>query len=311
MSRPAISVVIPCYNAGRFLRETIDSILAQSYSPMEVIVVDDGSTDDSAAIAESYGPPVRVVRQHNQGESVARNRGIEDARGDWIAFQDADDYWHPDKLSRQVASIEDDCSAICTRYYRFTNDVSVGAKRKFSSKMRPFTVMEMLRDGQPCQIASLMVRRSIPTRFPTWTRYGEDNIYFLDLVRETRIATVHEPLLGRRYHGDNQSLRPDIEILWATSLQRWVDLQEPRLGAVETSQMRRVVLQRMVDRMQYYLWTGNRSQYQMYKNYLSQYSQSQPLRWLKAKRFLPIVGDALKTNLRSMFRPKKIDALRA
>jgi glycosyltransferase involved in cell wall biosynthesis len=82
-----ISVVIPCFNGAQFLRETLESVRHQTYPAHEVIVVDDGSTDDSAAIA---GPPVRVIRQTNQGESVARNRGIDEATANWIAFLDAD-----------------------------------------------------------------------------------------------------------------------------------------------------------------------------------------------------------------------------
>src|SRR5262245_28086013 len=96
-----ISVIIPCYNAAPFLGETLDSIRAQTYSPLEVIVIDDGSTDDSHVIAESFGHPVRVIRQANQGESIARNRGIDEAKGEWIALLDADDLWNQNKLQRQ------------------------------------------------------------------------------------------------------------------------------------------------------------------------------------------------------------------
>ena len=100
---PSISVVIPCYNGAAFLAETLGSIAGQTYPPLEVIVIDDGSMDDSAAIAGRFGPLVRVVRQANQGESVARNRGIDEAKGDWIALLDADDVWEPAKLERQMA----------------------------------------------------------------------------------------------------------------------------------------------------------------------------------------------------------------
>jgi GT2 family glycosyltransferase len=90
-----VSVITPCYNAASFLRETIDSVLSQTRPAREVIVVDDGSTDDSATIAESYGPPVRVLRQKNQGESVARNAGIAAASGKYVLFLDADDLLDP------------------------------------------------------------------------------------------------------------------------------------------------------------------------------------------------------------------------
>src|SRR5258708_19685267 len=89
--RPPVSVIIPCYNGRRFLSQAIDSVLVQTIVPAEIIVVDDGSTDDSAEVAESYGPPVRVIRQANQGESAARNVGIAAARGDYLLFLDAAD----------------------------------------------------------------------------------------------------------------------------------------------------------------------------------------------------------------------------
>jgi glycosyltransferase involved in cell wall biosynthesis len=100
---PLVSVVIPTYNYGRYLAQALDSALAQTYPHVEVIVVDDGSTDDSAAVATKYGSPVRWYRQQNQGVSAARNRGIQEAKGELVAFLDADDAWHPDKLARQVA----------------------------------------------------------------------------------------------------------------------------------------------------------------------------------------------------------------
>jgi hypothetical protein len=112
MTAPSISVITPCYNGGKYLRETIESVLAQTYPPLEMIVVDDGSTDDSAAIAESFGPPVRVIRQTNQGESAARNRGIAEARGDYLHFLDADDLLHPEAFARLADAVRDTPGAV-------------------------------------------------------------------------------------------------------------------------------------------------------------------------------------------------------
>ncbi|SMP44134.1 Glycosyltransferase involved in cell wall bisynthesis [Neorhodopirellula lusitana] len=120
MSGPAIniSVVIPAYNAGATIRRAIDSVLAQSYPPLEIIVVDDGSFDDTADIAGRYGHPVRLIRQGNSQTAAARNLGISSSRGDWIAFLDADDYWDADKLAKQadVARWNDDVSLIASGY---------------------------------------------------------------------------------------------------------------------------------------------------------------------------------------------------
>ena len=100
---PAVSVVIPAYNAAWCVRKAIDSVLMQDFTDREVIVVDDGSIDDTAAVLAAYGDAIHVVRKPNGGMSSARNAGIAQARGEFIAFLDADDWWLPGKLSRQVS----------------------------------------------------------------------------------------------------------------------------------------------------------------------------------------------------------------
>jgi glycosyltransferase involved in cell wall biosynthesis len=100
-----ISVIVPCYNGAKFVRETLESALQQTHPPLEVIVVDDGSTDDSAAIAESFGPPVRVIRQANAGESSARNKALQLARGTHCYFLDADDLVCPTTFETMSGAI--------------------------------------------------------------------------------------------------------------------------------------------------------------------------------------------------------------
>jgi glycosyltransferase involved in cell wall biosynthesis len=97
-----ISVVIPAYNNGPHIHRSIDSVLAQTASPLEIIVVDDGSTDNTSELVKCYGEKVRYICQENAGASAARNAGIDAAVGDWIAFLDADDEWLPMKLETQL-----------------------------------------------------------------------------------------------------------------------------------------------------------------------------------------------------------------
>jgi glycosyltransferase involved in cell wall biosynthesis len=99
---PLVSVVIPNYNCARFLPAALDTALAQTYPHVEVIVVDDGSRDDSLDVLRPYEDRVRVITQANQGVAAARNHGISASRGDLVAFLDADDEWHPEKLAKQV-----------------------------------------------------------------------------------------------------------------------------------------------------------------------------------------------------------------
>jgi glycosyltransferase involved in cell wall biosynthesis len=102
MIEPAVSVIIPAYNAAWCVHKAIDSVLAQDFSDREVIVVNDGSTDDTAKVLARYGEAIRVVDQPNGGLSNARNSGIREARGEYVAFLDADDWWLPGKLGRQM-----------------------------------------------------------------------------------------------------------------------------------------------------------------------------------------------------------------
>src|SRR4030088_81439 len=101
-SAPLVSVVMPAYNVAWCIGRAVDSVLAQDFRPCELIVVNDGSTDGTGALLESYGAAITVINQENRGMSAARNAGIRRARGTYVAFLDADDWWLAGKLSRQV-----------------------------------------------------------------------------------------------------------------------------------------------------------------------------------------------------------------
>ncbi|NOZ95656.1 MAG: glycosyltransferase family 2 protein [Acidobacteria bacterium] len=106
MKGPLISCIIPVFNGEKYLGEAIESILAQSYRHVEIVVVDDGSTDRSREVAGSFGPPVRSLHQENAGPAAAKNTGIEGSRGDYLAFLDADDLWAPEKLEVQLGRFQ-------------------------------------------------------------------------------------------------------------------------------------------------------------------------------------------------------------
>ena len=111
MNGEPLSVVIPCFNAARYISSAIDSVLEQQWPELEIVVVDDGSTDGSADLVAARYPQVRLIRQANAGVAEARNRGIREASGRWIAFLDADDLWLPGKLLAQSALLRADPSA--------------------------------------------------------------------------------------------------------------------------------------------------------------------------------------------------------
>ena len=104
---PLVSIIIPAYNCSQYIKETIQSILSQEGAhDIEVIVINDGSTDDTGEIARGFGEPVRVIDQTNAGVCAARNRGIKEARGEFMALVDHDDYWLPNKLANQLVAFE-------------------------------------------------------------------------------------------------------------------------------------------------------------------------------------------------------------
>ena len=102
MTTPLVSVIIPAFNRAHSIRISIDSVLQQTYQPLEVVVVDDGSTDETADVLAEYGNQIISIRQENSGPSSARNKGVAHAKGDIIAFLDSDDTWEPQKLERQI-----------------------------------------------------------------------------------------------------------------------------------------------------------------------------------------------------------------
>jgi glycosyltransferase involved in cell wall biosynthesis len=118
MTRPLVSVIIPCYRQARYLPGAIDSAVNQSYPAIEIILVNDGSDDDTEAVAQRYAAQVRYIRQANGGSSSARNAGIRAARGKYLLFLDADDLLHPEAVSWLVEAMQDQEDRVCVMGYR-------------------------------------------------------------------------------------------------------------------------------------------------------------------------------------------------
>lgn len=118
-----VSIIMPSYNTGRFISETIESVLAQSYSNWELIIVDDCSTDDTDEVVGQYLTDERIryiKNKNNSGAAVSRNRALREAKGKWIAFLDSDDLWEPDKLKNQIAFMENN-----DYHFSYTNYIEI------------------------------------------------------------------------------------------------------------------------------------------------------------------------------------------
>lgn len=206
---PEVSVIIPTYNSGRYLTDAVDSVLAQTYKDFEVLVIDDGSTDDTGTVMGRYRSPVRYISQQNGGVSAARNRGIEESRGRYIAFLDADDVWYPQKLERQVAALEEhtDCRACYSAFTVADSDlVPIGMSR---DRRRGPALEDLLTRGNSVGTpSSVLCERSlfvIAGEFDPSLSQCADWDMWIRFAANTNLLYLDEPLVAYRQHPDSMS----------------------------------------------------------------------------------------------------------
>jgi glycosyltransferase involved in cell wall biosynthesis len=236
MTEPTLSVVIPTYNRAQWLRVAISSALQQTHPPLEILVVDDGSTDNTKEVCAQLGSPVRHIPQEHAGAAVARNRGVAEARGDYIAFLDSDDLWEPTKLEihiavhRAVPQAEwsvSDCLMIdlegralpqpqgFTRAYPVFRDLDVTPERFFARTMTPIRVdaaggsrsvytgdaFELLFEGNFATPQCTVLHRNLLERvggFDPGMRVASDTEYFHRVAAVSPVAMILEPLVKWR-----------------------------------------------------------------------------------------------------------------
>jgi glycosyltransferase involved in cell wall biosynthesis len=219
---PLVSVVIPVFNGERFLREAVQSVLDQQYSPLEIVVVDDGSTDNTAIVARDLPEPVRYLHQTNQGPAAARNRGIEQAQGSLIAFADADDLWPAGKLESQLPLLIKDPQI----------DIVLG-------RIQQVILSEAHEFGETAfsvNLGSAVIRKSVFERiglFDETMRYSEDVDWFMR-ARESgaAIVTIDAVTLLYRQHEQNMTRgKSTAELNVLKALKKSLDRRRERTGS--------------------------------------------------------------------------------
>jgi glycosyltransferase involved in cell wall biosynthesis len=226
----AVSVIIPCYNYGHFLPAAIESVLAQTYRDLEVIVVDDGSTDDSAAIADGY-PRVACIRQPNLGQGAAQNRGLEAASGEFVLFLDADDQLVSDAVESFV-----DCLGKCPScafgygHVQFTDaagsilNTRESRTARLQACLREDPYSYMLRTNNGLRSSGALMYRSAVLRhaggFALDLGNAQDVDLNLRLAREYPICCNDRIVLSRRFHDANSMRRAGVMLRGAVEAQR-------------------------------------------------------------------------------------------
>jgi glycosyltransferase involved in cell wall biosynthesis len=214
-----ISVVVPTFNRSKIVMPVIESVLAQTYPAFEIIVVDDGSSDGTGEMLQRFiehryssghpTPQIRYFYQPNQGQSAARNRGIAEARGEWIAFLDSDDPWHPEKLewqARAIAQFHDKCEA-CFTDARLTNNLSMdttafrstGAQFDQPVGMFPEAADYLTRSINPSWLQTFVIRTDTIRRLGGFDRdlhFAEDQDFLFRLALATNYCYVNKPLVS-------------------------------------------------------------------------------------------------------------------
>ena len=237
-----VSVVVPSRNYGRYLAEAVGSIRAQGVAGVEILVVDDGSTDGTPEVlAALAGPDLRAFRLEGQGVSAARNLGIEQARGRFLAYLDADDRWLPGKLARQLDVLKSEPGV----GFVFSNFVRFGPEGRYPNTQFDFIpglaglgkrpsrggdafvlegdTLESLAGVEqfPTWVQTVLMRRegADDLRFPVGVRQNEDQHYMYRVYQRFRAAWIESPLVEVRRHGENSyrggadKLVPEVEVL--------------------------------------------------------------------------------------------------
>lgn len=232
-----ISVIIPLYNKKDSIATALDSVLAQSYQDFEVVVVDDGSADDGAAVVEGYADPrIRLIRQANAGVSAARNRGIAEAKGEYVAFLDADDEWMSEFLEEIVALLQEfpDCRAQATTYVQCQN----GNKKNIVLNRLPFLgergVLTNYFEVASCShppvwTSAVCIERALLQEiggFPLGIKSGEDLLTWARIAVRTQWAYSLKPCAAFNVEGYGVIERPkripaDVDVVGQELKRLW------------------------------------------------------------------------------------------
>jgi glycosyltransferase involved in cell wall biosynthesis len=212
---PTVSIIIPTYNRAILVKESIQSVLEQTYTDYEIIVVDDGSTDNTRETVAAFSDKIIYVYQQNRGRSNARNHGISLAKGNYIAFLDSDDLFLPGKLEKQVEVMEKNPGVLLSHTSYQCTDIEKKYIETVKSGSFTGNVYPKIIGHCPIATPTVMVRRSVfseEIKFKETLSTGEDAILWIQIARKSPILGIEEPLSIVRIDERSASMNPRVQI---------------------------------------------------------------------------------------------------
>jgi teichuronic acid biosynthesis glycosyltransferase TuaG len=238
----SVSVIIPAYNAESFVEQAIQSALDQTAQPMEILIIDDGSTDRTAELAQRFGDPVRVISIQNRGVAGARNYALHHAVGKYVAFLDSDDIWEPTKLERQCALLTTERQLIYTDTISFGAPEMEGVRMSSGRTLPSGRILEALVRGNFIATSSVLTDRALALSvggFSLEFQIGEDWMLWLALARLTGAEYIDAPLVRYRIRPGSLSSNLDERVACETEIiDRTVDWLDS-LSLTERKALRR------------------------------------------------------------------------
>jgi len=224
-----VSIIIPVYNGENYLKEAIDSALAQTYEPVEILVVNDGSKDRTEEIAKSYGDKIRYFNKENGGVSSALNLGINNMRGEYFSWLSHDDLYIPEKIERQIVAIQENAERIAYSDYAVIDKkgkiiAKMDIAKKYPGENLAFGLFPILK--QILNGCTLLIHKSHFMRvggFDEKLRVTQDYDLWFKMLKDEKIIYINEPLVMQREHGyqgthNYQRNRIESDDLWLNIL---------------------------------------------------------------------------------------------
>ena len=242
---PIVSIIIPTYNRAGLITETLKSVFAQTYKDYEVIVIDDGSTDNTEEVLAPYMDRIRYIRQENAGVSVARNRGMLAATGEFIAFLDSDDLWYPEKLEKQVACMKEhpEIGMTYTDYFLSADPGLPKESRMATFQAGKLTLPQILAKKSINLTPAVMFRRDLLPKIGLMDSVlyaAEDYDFWWRIIHHTQVKYVDDILVFCREHG-NRSIKSDKMIVGNI-----------RSNSIQIARWQGIMGQELIDEMLFY-----------------------------------------------------------